>query len=143
MDPPLHCVLMSLNQCSDLLVQYLTVSKLYYSAHLFQASNNTGKGLNSIVVGGRDGCDGCSPVLTAFPGSPEQHPGFALPWAQQQQLPGMRGEPSMVTAQERGTMTPSPEGWNVLTLPGCLYSKEHFDTATWLSFRLKNKRILI
>lgn len=82
---------------------------------------------------------GCWYPDTAFSGSPEQHPGFALPWAQQQQLPGVSGEPSMVTAQEMGTVAPSPEEWNVLTVPGCLYSKEHFVTATW--FRAFSSRV--
>lgn len=55
-------------------------------------------------------------VLTGLPGSPEQHPGFALPWAQQQ-LPGMSGEPSMVTSQEMRAVTPPPEGWDSTRVP--------------------------
>lgn len=82
---------------------------------------------------------GCWDPDTAFPGSPEEHPGFALPWAQQQQHPGTSGEPCMVTAQEMGAVAPSPAGWNVLTIPGCLYSKEHFVTATW--FRVFSSRV--
>lgn len=115
--PPPPRVLESTNQCSDLLVQYLTVSKLYYSANLLQASNSIGKGFNRIVLGGRDGFDGCWCPDTAFPGSPEQHPGSALPWAQQQWLPGISGEPPMVTVQEMGTVTPPPEGWNSTRVP--------------------------
>lgn len=84
-DLPLPLSWMRTNQCSDLLEQYLTVSKLYYSAHLLQASNNTGKGLDRVVQGGRDGFDGCWYPNTAFPG-------FALPWAQQQ-LPGGEASP--------------------------------------------------